>query len=158
MCRRKEFPQNADPMEMTIEVSKDYKLTVSNNSNKTMSFRIAVSLKDADYSMENSEGERVKFAAGDNSASLTRDIPANGSIDFIINAKKAQKIGIQMGYESKASDIKAFLSEPGLQDVSLSLGPETRKEFVVKKTGDHRLTVVNNTGKKITFSLYVDIY
>ena len=262
---------NTDPMEMTIEVTKDYTVTVSNNSNKATSFRISISLEDvkspsvsddeipsdaeriqfpkgsievnlekitpangakrfvfwakagqeiaftvtpknknatlniefsgndvtpgelftmiapktgdyllqvlnadtrnqpfnldlgiaapADEATENSDGERVKFAAGEDSAALyEREIPANGSIDFIINAKKGQKIGIQMGYESKAGDIKAFLSEPGLQDISLSLGPETRKEFVVKKAGDHRLTVTNNTGKKITFSLYVDIY
>ena len=150
---------NADPLEMVIEVTKDYTLTVSNNNSKTTSFRISVSLEDVkSTSVSDSDGERVKFNVDENSASLTRDIPANGSIDFIVNAKKGQKLGIQMGYESKASDIKGFLSEPGLQDVSLSLGPETRKEFVVKKAGDHRLTVANNTGKKITFTLYVDIY
>lgn len=99
---------------------------------------------------------RVKFQ--DHSAHYTRDIPANGSLDFVVPAQKAEKLGIQMGYEGKASDIKGFLTEPGLQDISLSLPPESRKEFKVKTSGDHRLTVSNQTPKKVTFTLYLDLY
>lgn len=36
---------NEDPLKMTIEITKDYYLTVSNNSNKTTSFRIFLSLE-----------------------------------------------------------------------------------------------------------------
>ena len=38
---------NAEPTEMTIDVSKDYRLSVSNNSDKATSFRISLSLTDA---------------------------------------------------------------------------------------------------------------
>lgn len=114
--------------------------------------------KKTDEPTERTGGERVKFSAGENSANLTRDIPANGSIDFLINARKGQPMGLQIGYEGKASDISGYLSEPGLQDLAMSLPPETRKEFAVKASGDHRLTVSNNSGKKVTFTLYVDIY
>ena len=37
---------NADPYNATIEVTKDYRLSVSNNSNKATSFRIGISLDD----------------------------------------------------------------------------------------------------------------
>lgn len=36
---------NADPFEMVIEVTKDYILSVSNNSSKSTSFRISISLE-----------------------------------------------------------------------------------------------------------------
>ncbi len=36
---------NADPLEMTIEVTKDYRLSVSNNGDKPTSFRISISLE-----------------------------------------------------------------------------------------------------------------
>jgi len=109
-------------------------------------------------STERTGTERVSFKAGENSADLTRDIPANSSLDFIINAKKGQSMNLQMGYEGKASDIEGFLSEPGLQDISVRLPAETRKEFTVKTSGDHRLTVSNKSGKRVTFTLYLDIY
>jgi hypothetical protein len=38
---------NTDPLKMDIEVSKDYSLSVSNNSDKATSFRIALSLTNA---------------------------------------------------------------------------------------------------------------
>lgn len=107
---------------------------------------------------ERTGGEQIRFAAGENSASLTRDVAPNKSHDFIINAKKGQKIGFQIGYEGKASDLEGYLSEPGLQDLALAVPPESRKEFTVKSSGDHRFNVVNNGSKKATFTLYVDIY
>lgn len=36
---------NADPLELTIQVTKDYRLSVSNNSDKPTSFRISISLE-----------------------------------------------------------------------------------------------------------------
>ncbi len=44
-----------------------------------------------------------------------------------------------------------------MQDISLTSGPKEPNEFVIKKTGDHRLTVNNTTKKKITITLYLDI-
>lgn len=149
---------NADPFEMVIEVSKDYTLSVSNNSNKSTSFRISISLEDATVSSnEETTGERVKFAKGEVSTSVTKEIPANGSVEFIINAKKGQTMGYTIGYDFRDSDIEAFLTEPGLQDVSKTSGPKDRNEFVVKRSGDHRLMVNNTTKKKVTITLYLDI-
>ena len=156
---------NAEPFEMTIEVTKDYMLSVSNNSNKATSFRIFVSLEDtksssytsSNNSFQNSTSEIVKFKKGESSAMLTREIPANSSINFIIDARKGQTMDFTIGYDFKDSDVEAFLTELGSQDISLSSGPKAPNEFVLKKTGDHRLTVNNTTKKKITITLYLDI-
>jgi hypothetical protein len=104
-----------------------------------------------------SNRERVRFAKGKTSTTLTREIPADGWIDLIINAKKGQAMGFTVGYDFKNSDIQAYLTEPGLQDISLSSGPKKTNEFVIKKTGDHYITVKNTTQKKITMTLYLNI-
>ena len=108
-------------------------------------------------SNSNAKSERVQFKSGETSTMLTRDIPANGSIDFIMDVQKGQTIGYTVGYDFDDGDIEAFLTEPGMQDISKSSGPKEPQEFVVKKSGDHRLTVNNTTKKKITMTLYLDI-
>ncbi len=50
-----------------------------------------------------------------------------------------------------------ILTEPGLQDISLESGPGEPNEFVVKKTGDHRITINNQSGKPMKFTLGVFI-
>ncbi|MBS1794405.1 MAG: hypothetical protein JSS81_11155 [Acidobacteria bacterium] len=154
---------NTDPFEMEIEVSKDYTLTVSNNSNKATSFRIGISLEDAGGPTAPSNASnsgnmiRVQFAKGETSTMLTKDIPANGTINFMINARKGQKMEYTVGYDFSDSDITAYLTEPGAADASLTSGPKEPQEFVVKKTGDHMLSVVNTSKKKVTITLYLDI-
>ncbi len=108
-------------------------------------------------SSANSKSERVQFAKGETSAMLTRDIPANGSIDFVVNVKKGQMLEYTVGYDFKDSDVNAAIYEPDTKDVTLSSGPKERQEFEVKMNGDHRLVVENTTNKKITITLYLDI-
>lgn len=154
---------NGDPLEMVIEVSKDYIFSVTNNSNNATSFRIFITLENTDQTSNNtgtstnSNTVRVQFARGETSTSITKDIQANGSVDFLINARKGQILDYTIGYDFKDSDIEAFLTEPGLQDTPKSSGPKERQEFVVKRSGDHRLTVNNTTGKKVTITLYLNI-
>ena len=62
-----------------------------------------------------------------------------------------------IGYDFDDSDIEGFLTEPGLQDIALSTGSKKPNEFVLTKTGNHRLTVNNTTAKKITITLYLGI-
>ena len=101
--------------------------------------------------------ERVKFAAGATDAALTRTIPANGSIDFIITAKAGQYMDYTPAYDFNKTDIEAFLTEPRLQDVSQTANIDTRNVFRINTSGDHRLTVNNMTRKSITFTLYLQI-
>lgn len=153
---------NTDPFEMDVEVTKDYSLSVTNNTRKPTSFRISISLEDPEIKTEFDKNDqnfvRILFPKGDNSANVTKEIPANGSLDFLVNVKKGQTFGFQVGYEGKASDVRAFLTEPDLQDVTIESGPEERKEFKIKKTGDHRITINNMSKKKITITIYVDAF
>lgn len=101
--------------------------------------------------------ERIKFAAGVTSGDYTRTIPANGSIDFVINAKARQYMDYTIAYDFKKSDIEASLTEPGLQDVSQMPTIDARNVFKINTSGDHRLTVNNLTRKSITITLYLQI-
>jgi hypothetical protein len=103
------------------------------------------------------KAETVQFAKGKSDAALTRTIGSKSAIDFNIYAKKGQTISFTLGYDFKDSDIEGFLTEPGLQDISLTMGPKNNNEFKVTKTGTHRLTVHNYTNKKTTMTLYIGI-
>lgn len=100
---------------------------------------------------------RVQFAKGETSTSVTKDIPANGSVDFLIDVKKGQTMEYTVGYDFEDSDIISYLGEPGDQDASIPVAPKAPQTFVVKKSGDHRLEVTNKTKKKITITLYLDV-
>lgn len=145
----------------------DYMIQVLNPDDKNQPFTLDLGIADppkdstntsnAD-SADNNGGERVKFAKDETSTYVTKTIPAEGMLDFVINAKKGQTMSFTVGYDFADSDVEAYLSEPNLQDISLTTGPKDQNEFVVKKTGDHRLTVKNMSRKKITITLYLDIY
>ena len=110
------------------------------------------------YDSSNSaNGVRVQFAKGETSTSVTKDIPAKGSVDFLINVKKGQKMGFTVGYDFDDNDVNYALYEPDTKDVTMSAGPKEPQEFEVKMNGDHRLTVNNTTGKKVTITLYLDV-
>lgn len=101
--------------------------------------------------------ERVKFDKGSTSGTFTRTIPAQGSMDFVINAKARQYMDYTVAYDFKKTDIEAFLTEPNLQDVSQTPTIDARNVFKINTTGDHRLTVNNMTRKSVTITLYLQI-
>ena len=146
----------------------DYMIQILNAGNANQSFTLDLGIAEpptsddsddsSDSSMDNGNAVRVTIPKGDNNANITKEISANGSIDFLINVKKGQELGFEVGYDFKDGDIEAFLTEPEMQDISASSGPKTRKVFKVNKSGDHRLTVNNTTRKKVTITLYVDVY
>jgi len=104
------------------------------------------------------KSERVKFAAGKTDGSFTRTIPAQGSIDFVFNARSGQRMQYSVIYENGSdTDIEAFLSEPGSQDVANTSAANENNEFMIKKTGDHRITVNNKTGNKVTVQFGLSI-
>ena len=94
--------------------------------------------------------ERVTFAAGKTETTLKRTIPANNSIEFVANARTGQRMQYSVIYDSGSdTDIDLFLTEPGLQDISNTAAANEPVEFMIKKTGDHRFTIQNKTGKKV---------
>lgn len=113
--------------------------------------------KKTESAPSSANGVRVQFAKGETSTMVTKDIPAKGSVDFLINMKKGQKMGFTVGYDFNDNDVNAALYEPDTKDVTLSSGPKEPQEFEVKMNGDHRLTVNNTTNKKVTITLYLDV-
>lgn len=113
----------------------------------------------AESSMETGQNsERVEFAPGKTVTNLTRTIPANGSVDFIFNARSGQRMQYSVIYDSGSdTDIEAFLTEPGQQDISNASAANENNEFMIKKTGDHRITVNNTTGDKVSVQLGLSI-
>lgn len=94
--------------------------------------------------------ERVEFAAGKTETHLKRAVPANGSIEFVFNARSGQRMNYSANYDGGSdTDLELFLTEPGLQDISNASAANEPNEFIIKKSGDHRITVQNKTGKKV---------
>jgi uncharacterized cupredoxin-like copper-binding protein len=157
---------NADPLEMVIEVTKDYTFSVSNNSNKSTSFRISISLDNAKSSAKpastgssatNAE-EEIQFPKGKITVNLKRTINANGSIDFTFHARKGQRMVYSANYNSdKNEDLALFLTEPDSQDISSESAANEPNEFIIKKSGYHKVTVNNKTRKKLTFDFGLTI-
>jgi hypothetical protein len=100
---------------------------------------------------------RIKFANGETSTTMTKDIPANSSVEFLMYVQKGQTISYTAGYDFDDSDLQVFMTEPGLIVDSQVSGPKEPNEFLVKKSGDHTVTVKNVTKKKVTMTLYLDI-
>ena len=116
------------------------------------------STKTEDSASSGQKPERVEFAAGKTVTNLTRTIPANGSIDFVFNARSGQRMQYSVMYDNGSdTDIEAFLTEPGSQDISNTSAANENNEFMIKKTGDHRITVNNKTGNKVSVNFGLSI-
>lgn len=100
---------------------------------------------------------RVQFARGETSTYVTKEIPANGSLNFLFNVKRDQMVDYTVAYDFDASDITVYLGEPGDQDSSIPSSPKSPESFRVEKSGDHRLEVTNTTKKSVTVTLYLDV-
>lgn len=130
--------------------------TAENKTANTTNTAVAKK-SDSDSSPVKPSTTRVQFGKGETSTTVTKDIPANGIVDFVFNVKKGQTVEYTVGYDFNESDLQIYLGEPGDQDTSISSSPKVPKTFVVKKSGDHRLEVTNKTNKKVTITLYMDI-
>ncbi len=148
--------------DVTRKINKtgEYTIEVVNQSAKSVKFDLEVSIKAAASTSTNtgsSNEERIEFARGETSGSVTKEIPANGAISFVFNVKKGQKISYTVDYDDKESDLKVYLGEPGDQDSSIPSRAKNPKTFVVKKSGDHRLDVSNTTNTKVLITLFLDV-
>lgn len=155
---------NAGPLTDIVPISKDYFLTVTNSSSRQATFRIGISLEDpaptsqpAAATSAQDRDVRVRFSRGETSAQVTHRIAARGSVNFLINARRGQTLGFTVGYDFSDRDLNIYLLEPGGQDFSLTAAAKEPKEFAVKKTGDHTISVTNTTARAVTITLYADV-
>ena len=101
--------------------------------------------------------EKVQLKAGGEGKSLTKTLAPDSSLEVTFKANSGQTISYTAGYDFKDSDLSVYLGKIGFDEVLKSSGPKEPNEFIIKKTGDHRLTVNNTTKKKVTITLYLDI-
>jgi hypothetical protein len=123
-------------------------VTAANNANVTANAKNTASTKTGKSTETTPGSERLQIAPGKNEVSVKRTVPANGSLDFVFNARSGQMLYFSANYDKgPGTDIELFLTEPGLQDISTQGAANEPFEFRVKKTGDHRVTVQNTSGK-----------
>lgn len=138
----------------------EYTIEVVNETAKSISFGLEVII---DMSASNSTNtvssgeERIEFARGATSASVTREISAYGEINFVFNVKKGQKVTYTVDYDDNESDLSVYLGEPGDQDASITSSAKKPKTFMVKKSGDHRLDITNTTKRKVLITVFLDV-
>ena len=102
--------------------------------------------------------EIVEFESGKTVTNLTRTVPANGSIDFVANARSGQRMQYSVIYDGGSdTDVEVFMTEPGAQDITNTSAANENNEFMIKKTGDHRITVNNTTGNKVSVKFGLSI-
>ncbi len=156
---------NTEPMRMPIEVSKDYTLTVLNNSNKATSFRIGFSLEDAKDSSrptkssaravkakaKASSTERIRFPQNSIEVNLEKSVPAKGVKRFVFAAQKGQEIAFTI--TPRSQDAKLTPNFAGKQVASGKLFT-----MIAPRTGDYQLQVTNSdtSVRSFTFDLGID--
>lgn len=147
------------PQSFVVKKSGDHSMEVTNTTRKRATITLFLDIETPTSNDSSGDAERIQFARGETSASATKDIPANGAIDFLFNVKRGQKIVYTVDYNLKNTDIVAYLNEPGGQDSSVTSVSRIPTKFTVKKSGDHRLEVTNTTNRKatITLLLFLDV-
>ncbi|MBK7394589.1 MAG: hypothetical protein IPI64_15060 [Chloracidobacterium sp.] len=99
---------------------------------------------------------RVQLTAGGEGKSLTRTLAPNSNVVFTFKASAGQTISFTAGYDFKDSDLLVYLLKDNEQ--LKSSGPKAPNEFLVKKTGDYQVVVENKTNKRVTTTLYLDLF
>lgn len=138
---------NTDPMEMTIPATKDYTITLVNNSAKTTSFRVGFTLEDAVAPVT----ERIQFPKNSIEVNLEKSVPAHSAKRFVFAARKGQEIAFTITPKSK--DAKLALNFAGKPVATGKLFT-----MIAPKTGDYQLLVTNSdwSVRGFTFDLGID--
>lgn len=147
---------------MEIEQSKDYTLSVSNPSNKAMSFRIFISLDDA---IEGDSGnaaapaepsadepvfeeEQIKFAKGATDTTLEQTIAPGVSKTFLFKARKGQTLWFKITDKTGKINI-------GFNKNTIKPNVEVRQ--TLNASGEWAIYVDNPTNKPISYTLWLGI-
>lgn len=149
-------PNTDEPFEMVIEVTKDYTFSVSNNSNKSTSFRVFITLEDAkskpassvDTTLPNTE--RIKFPAGSIEVNLEKSVLANNAKRFVFWAKAGQEISFTVTPKRKNSGLSVDFNNDEVE-----IGESF--SVIAPKTGDFMIQVLNASNVNQGFTLDLGI-
>lgn len=100
----------------------------------------------------------VQLTAGGETKALTRTLAPNTNVVITFKANAGQTISFTAGYEgSNDSDLLAYLLSDG-SELLTSSKAKAPNEFLVKKTGNFRVVVENKSQKRVTTTIYLDLF
>lgn len=133
---------NTDPMSMTVPVTKDYTLTVINNSSKATSFRISFDLQDPKPTAKPVTAERIKLRKGEQVAELKGTLGPKKSKKYVAYVTKGNMIAV-VPHDHLSSSIRVRLDgkEFDFRDSTMTEHQKVSKDHTIE---------IYNTGNKST--------
>lgn len=102
------------------------------------------------------QNARVQLTAGGEGKALTRTIAPNSNVIITFRANAGNTISFTAGYDFKDSDLLIYLLHDGEQ--LKSSAAKAPNEFLAKRTGDYQVVVDNKTNKRVTTTIYLDLF
>ncbi len=108
--------------------------------------------------------ERVEFAAGKSSATLTGKVTGRDTVLYKLNARDKQFLNVGLTTDNESSDFNIYIPGRGPGDEALFTSAIGGREYTgqLYKTGDHSITVFLNRnaarkGQTANFKLHVSV-
>lgn len=99
----------------------------------------------------------VQLTAGGETKALTRTLAPNSNVTITFKANAGQTIGFTAGYEgSNDNDLFIYLLKDSEQLKSSKA--KAPNEFLAKKSGTYEVVVDNKTNKRVTTTIYLDLF
>ena len=147
----------------TLPENGDYRLTVLSTSGTAHSnYTLFVSVTGSGSSpaptptQASSTTQRINFAPGATSASVTGSVDGGSTRTYLVNAQEGQRM--QIAVTSSANNVYLTVTTPsGATMISAELGQTSLDRFL-PESGDYRITASTQPGTALTnFTLYVTI-
>lgn len=89
---------------------------------------------------------RIRFAKGKSSATVSGTLASDSNRSFVVNAKRGQRMTVKV---SSKAPIDIYVND----DTGLFEGGTVNLTY----TGDHKISIYNESGRSLKYSLYVEI-
>lgn len=108
--------------------------------------------------------ERVQFAAGKSSATLTGKVTGGDTVLYTLNARDKQFLNVSLTTDNESSDFNIYIPGRGPGDEALFTSAIGGRNYTgqLYKTGDHSITVFLNRnaarkGQTANFTLHISV-
>jgi hypothetical protein len=99
--------------------------------------------------------ERVQFAAGTTSSTITRTIEAGGATDFVLGAREGQNLEVSLAPQT--GKMYYFIKVPDGSLLIQGTDAGTSFDGTLPTSGDYLIEVVNKESAPISFDLEIEI-
>jgi hypothetical protein len=106
--------------------------------------------------VSNAQSARVQLTAGGETKALTRTLAPNSNVVITFKADAGQTISFTAGYDFNENDLYAYLLKDNEQLKSSKA--KAPNEFLATKSGDYQVVVENKTNKRVTTTIYLDLF